>query len=398
MPDGKTGAFEQRTAPMKTKLNIISLALAVTALCLFGMPGKLFAADPLNTWHIRTSPYGTTNSLRAITYANGKFVTVGTRGKVAISTNGVDWFPYAANTVDDFFALAYGNGKFVGVGEGGMAFTSTDGMTWTPQDMDTSAHFYHLNYANGLFIAVGGGGAIRSSPDGVTWTPRNTGSTNQWGASAYGNGTYAVVGYRSSQITRSGASPNLQNWDVRDTGSIFYLSGVAFGDGKFVAVGYGGQVQTSTNGVNWSGVIDASNEWLYYVTCSNNTFMAVGEDIILSSTNGVDWTNRYYQNEVFHSVAYGNDTWVAVGNHSTIVQSDPPGAEPAAIVMSDPVRAGNQFSFKFNGEVGQSYNVQSTTNFINWSFVTNITCTMSPTTCARSVGNNARVFFRVVKQ
>ena len=54
-------------------------------------------------------------------------------------------------------------------------------------------------------------------------------------------------------------------------------------------------------------------------------------------------------------------------------------------------------SFKFNGIVGQSYQIQATTNFINWVTLTNLICTNSPTSCALGGQTVPRSFYRVVK-
>ncbi|HEX5222494.1 MAG TPA: hypothetical protein VFZ59_23265 [Verrucomicrobiae bacterium] len=375
----------------------------VTILALITLPLGLptRGADALSTWTPRTSPYGTTNNWRAIAFGNSRFVVVNqSAGLVITSTNGTDWTPCSANTNKALYGLAFGNGKFVAAGASGLITTSTDGTSWQSQASGTTAHLYHVNYDNGQFVTVGESGTILSSPNGTTWTPRNTGNTNKWNASAFGNGTNVVVGYRTqspNSYTRSAASPNFSNWDVRDTGSTFYLSGVAFGQGKFIAVGYAGVTQTSTDGVTWSPVINATSAWLYEVAFANNTFVAVGENVIVSSTNGTTWQPRYSQsNQTIQGLAYGANTWVAVGNNGLILQADP-ASTTEGILLSDAKRLGTEFSFKFNGTVGQTYQVQTSTNFVEWSNLTTIACTNAPTACTLTGQNGLHRFYRLQK-
>jgi hypothetical protein len=364
---------------------------------------QMNAADPLATWTPRTSPYGTTNNWRAIAFGNGKFVAVNqSAGLVITSTNGANWTPHSANTNKALYGLAFGSNTFVAAGASGLIMTSADGTSWQPQASGTSAHLYHMNYDNGQFVAVGESGTILSSPNGTTWTSRNTGTTNKWNASAFGNGTNVVVGYRTqsgTSYTRSAASPNFTNWDVRDTGATFYLSGVAFGLGKFVTVGYAGVTQTSIDGVNWTPVNNAVSAWLYKVAFANNTFVSVGENVIASSTNGTSWQPRYAQSgKTMQGLAFGANTWVVVGNNGLILQSDLVAASGSeSVLLTDAKRIGADFSFKFNGVVGQTYQVQTSTNLIHWSNLAILACTNAPTSCTLPSQNGPRRFYRVLK-
>ncbi len=384
----------------------IQAARLIAALLLiaswFGFATNTSAAEPLTNWTARTSPYGTTNNWRAVAFGNGKFVAVNqSAGRVNTSTNGTNWLPYSANTNKALYGLAFGGGKFVAAGNGGLVMTSTDGTSWQPRNSGTTAHLYNVSYGNGQFVTVGESGVILSSPDGVTWTARNTGNTNKWAASTFGNGMNVVVGYRTqgSSFTRSAASPNFSNWDVRDTGQPYYLSGVAFGLGKFVAVGYNGVIQNSTDGANWTPPVASNGAWLYKVAFDNNTFVAVGENVIVTSTNGTAWEARFAKlSKTMQGVAYGNDTWVVVGNNGLILQSAPvSAATPGGVALTEAARAGSQFSFKFNGSIGQSYQVQASTKLTHWTTLTNLVCTSSPTSCTLGGQTMPKRFYRVVK-
>jgi hypothetical protein len=58
------------------------------------------------------------------------------------------------------------------------------------------------------------------------------------------------------------------------------------------------------------------------VTYGNGTFVAVGRNgTILTSRDGVNWTQRTSGGNQLKGVAYGNNTFVAVGEYGTILTS-----------------------------------------------------------------------------
>ena len=59
------------------------------------------------------------NNWNAITYGNGKYVAVGEKGYVTMSTNGVDWSTPKQVGSKVWHAITYANGKFVAVGGSG---------------------------------------------------------------------------------------------------------------------------------------------------------------------------------------------------------------------------------------------------------------------------------------
>ena len=76
---------------------------------------------------------------------------------------------------------------------------------------------------------------------------------------------------------------------------------------------------------NWFTVTTASiNDFFYGLAFGNNTFVAVGADgIILTSPDGIVWTPRNllgYPN-YFFAVTYGNGKFVAVGTGGTVLTS-----------------------------------------------------------------------------
>ena len=73
----------------------------------------------------------------------------------------------------------------------------------------------------------------------------------------------------------------------------------------------------------WTNRTLGANYSLYGVAYGNSTFVAVGnEGKILTSPDGVTWTTRTSGTDNYlKGVAYGNSTFVAVGESGIILQS-----------------------------------------------------------------------------
>jgi hypothetical protein len=361
-----------------------------------------YAADPLDTWHKRT--VSTNIGLNAITFANGRFVAVGDRygGVLFSSTDGATWNTHPSGVNKHLSGVTYGNNTFLAIGFGGRAITSPDGTAWTPRDTGTTANFNTVRFIGGQFVAVGDSGAVYTSPDGASWTERKTPSTNYWlGVTGFNNQVVLVGWDYKSAEARYGVTSDFQSFDIGYTGYGRYLNAVLPFEGKLLAVGYAGAAQSSANGIQWNPAIDTHNSWLFDLTLAENTVVAVGErGAITTLTPGGEWTSRTSDTrESLNAVAFGLGTFVAVGEKGTVLQSDPVGTTPTGILaLENPRFSNSEFNFQFNGEIGQSYSVQTTTDLKTWSPLLSVPCTASPAQCIipnQSAGHRS---YRLVKQ
>ena len=384
-----------RTCACRTHLFAL-VAAAATAL-----PLAATGTTALDEWIPRSSPLPPDARVRGVAYGNDRFVAVAyADGHAFTSPDGTTWEPQntgTAGTSKKLSGIAFGNGIFVAVGNSGHIRTTTDGVDWNPQDAGTTAHFNNVSFANDRFIATGDSGALLSSPDGVTWTPHNTATSNKWHSATYANGTYVAVGYRSPQAGRAAAGPILDELTLNDTGYVMYMNGVAYGAGKFVCVGYAGAAQTSTDGVQWTEPINASpGNWLRRIVYEAGHFVAVGESGIAVSPDGTNWETVLNTGFVtLEGIAFGKDTFVAVGQEGLILQSAPINSS-AGIELTHPSMIDNGFQFEFNGEVGQSYEIEASTDLINWSWLKQVDCT-SPTMTVIESTTVAPRFYRVIR-
>ena len=213
-----------------------------------GTSGKgAYSTDGINWTAISDMKVGST-SLLSVTYGNGKFVAVGNSGRGAYSVNGINWTAIGDTRSygEHLFDVTYGNGKFVAVGPNGKGSYSTDGATWTAiSDLQVGTTFLNaITYGNGRFVAVGEENKGTYSTDGIRWTgiaDMKVDSSILHGIT-YGNGRFVAVG-----MSGAGAySADGQTWVRNVVGSLQqgfsenYLS-VTYGAGKFVGVGDGGK-------------------------------------------------------------------------------------------------------------------------------------------------------------
>ncbi len=139
-------------------------------------------------------------------------------------------------------------------------------------------------------------------------------------------------------------SDPLDNWVKRATGigPTTNLNDICLGNGRLVAVGTKATTAYSDDGTNWtvhaSGNVFMGNVYFEGVVHDGSQFVAAGldydfdapagwEQVIFTSPDGSYWTQQYQSDDgsgtpvSFNDIAFGNGTYVAVGDNGTIVNS-----------------------------------------------------------------------------
>ena len=258
-----------------------------------GNSGTIVTSSGGSTLDTRTS--GTTESLTGVTYGNGIFVAVGGSGTILTSSDGITWTIRTSGIGETLRAVTYGNGTFVAVGSYAVILSSTDGITWTNRSVtyDGNKTLDGITYGKGLFVTVGYRGVSWVSSDGITWTYVNTRGSSGLGGMmfgvTYGNGLYIAVGESRVIIT----SDNGTSWTQRkssESGSVSFF-GVGYGNGLYNAVGSYGVIYGSSNGTTWTQKVSGSTASLNKIAYGNSTYVVVGSEIILTSSDGTSWTS-----------------------------------------------------------------------------------------------------------
>jgi len=198
-------------------------------------------------------------------------------------------------------AIAHNGTRYVSIGTGGLIAYSTDLNAWTVATSVTTNLLEGLTYGGGKFVAVGEKGTVVTSTDGISWTAQTSGNTNDLKSVAYGNSTYVAVGSKGTVITSSDGT----TWTTRTFDNVD-LRAVAFGNSKFVAVGTSGTIWVSTsNGVGWNDYTWPTGLALNAVIYANSKYVAAGENgLVLTSSDAVSWAQFSVPiEEDFHSLA-----------------------------------------------------------------------------------------------
>jgi len=104
-----------------------------------------------------------------------------------------------------------------------------------------------------------------------------------------------------------------------ETGKINLKAIAHDGEGLFVAVGQDGRIKSSKGGIKWVGRDSGTVESLNGITYGNGKFVAVGEGVIVTSSDGISWTTK--SSLTLNEVVWHRDKFYAVGKFGTILSS-----------------------------------------------------------------------------
>jgi hypothetical protein len=299
-----------------------------------------------------------TGSLWNLSYAGDRFIGTGPDGRVATSLYGTNWSTHGESPLSfDFFRVAFVNDRFFAGGWAGSIATSGDGKTWAAGSLFGTTDIRGIAYGNGLYIA-GGDHATYSSTNATNWTYLPGQDFTMRGL-AFGNGLFIRVGDTGTIRTSQYGT----NWQLRNSSSFYALSDVIWARDLFVTVGNSGRIMTSPDGTNWANRSVAQQTAFVSVGYSAGRFAALGRfGEIAYSNDGTNWiaamtpatlctaiaggsglfvaTDEYRRlfvsspssgwsaawprtSGIFRSIAFGNGTFVAVGERGQIWQSEP---------------------------------------------------------------------------
>lgn len=268
-------------------------------------------------------------------------------------------------------------------------------MNWTAHAAGlTTNAVKDICHGNGMFAAVTDGGEILASTNGTQWAIQSSGVAADLEGIAFGQGTFVAVG-ASGSGPMALASRDGTNWVSSVPGPVT-LAGVAYGNGAFLAFS-SGYIMTSDDGLNWSTLLTPSDGGipLNRVCYAHGMFVGLGGSTgLATSTNGLDWTARNPPTGFnLHGVAYGNNTFMVVGDLGIVLQSDP------LPVLALGLRAGGRqvggFLLNVTGPAGQTWEIQASTNLVDWVWLTQFPSTGTTMRVIDSrMPNYSRRFYR----
>jgi hypothetical protein len=187
-------------------------------------------------------------------------------------------------------------------------------------------------YVNSQFVATVNPGATASSvgivvsPDGIAWTPRTVTTSGSGGSSigtsaiAYGAGVY-VVAYQTSNSLYY--SSDLISFTATAS-AVASCNKVIYANSQFVAVG-NNVIYTSSGGVTWTSQTSPANINYQDVIYANSLYIAYGTFVganLATSTDGVTWTSRSVGVGNVLQVIYAGGQFVAAGTMGVYTSPD----------------------------------------------------------------------------
>jgi hypothetical protein len=269
----------------------------------FTLSGALFllasfspthALQPLDLW-LKRLPMAAENDLFAIAQGGGRYVTVGNKGIILVSTNGVQWSLALGESDTRLDTVAYGHGVFVAGGwsndwtRTSFVLVSSNGVDWMQSNLVSDRAVMSVAFGNGRFVAhFSENTPSQISTNGLDWISA-TNEVNHdignivWGAGLFLAGEYGAIVY----------STNGLDWDSR-AAPIESPQRVAFVNNRFVVMGdvedYGSpnkNFATSPDGVNWTTNIFTAGFGDYNGGNGYAVGYVANQYIVLGSVNGL---------------------------------------------------------------------------------------------------------------
>lgn len=314
------------------------LAYGNGAFVAVGGVGLILRSSGDNPWTNQRK--GSAETFVDVSYGNGIFVAVGT-SNIVRSVDGADWIE-TSQPGRPLSRVIYANGRFVAVGARGQILTSK-GTNWIKRASGTTRHLYGVHYRNDLFVVVGEKGMILTSSDAITWKKRDSLTERNLFAVAYGNGKFLAVGggyfdgRTPSPVLRS--SVNGREWKPAGGSIGGVVTDIIFARNRFYAIVNGTPsgaaagfyyLKRSDNGLNWTTVLSGSDLDGYPTFSSvrylaDTFFVTTFQGQVISSRGTFASTATLGDiPESIHSIAYGRNSLVIVGDRGLIAQSPLP--------------------------------------------------------------------------
>lgn len=189
--------------------------------------------------------------------------------------------------------------------------------TWTAKTMPSSANWSRIAYGNGTFVAIIANTTNKcaTSTDGSTWTQRTMASSQTWKDVAFGAGVFVAMAGSGGAVNTAATSPNGITWTTRNMPGAYDWRAVTYANGKFYCLG-GAKCATSTDGITWSMVTIAYDQWWDQLVHGNGILIATIESnkVYTSSDGGVTWVERSLAFDT-RGITFGNGLFV-IATHS----------------------------------------------------------------------------------
>lgn len=263
-------------------------------------------------------------SFWGVAHGNGRFVVVGTGGRVAVARDSLD--DWSSQVVEDIstnlYSICFDGERFI-TGNEGKVLISVDGEDWTVHEDAFSGSVRSIAYGRERYVMVGAAGSVWISDDALDWSLRTSGTTSSLRAVTYGDGLFVAVGGNGTVIYSIDRG---ETWVAAEVGTAQQINSVAFGERMFHAVTSGGQVLSSRSIMTPPSIVVDLED--LEVLAGSNVFLEVsaagtaplaytwsfnGEEIEDSDTSRLELTEVHEAHEGLYQVTVFNPAGAITG-------------------------------------------------------------------------------------
>jgi len=241
------------------------------------------STDGGQTWTAITPPTGAYWVTVAWAQAHNMFYAFGHDGTVIRSTTGTSWSVVATLTYGYTSMACSDSGLLVAVYGANRSATSTNGTSWTENNTGLNLNQVAYSSLENRFVAAGAPGLYYST-NGVSWTQGYAGPGSGQGYVAWNAKLQIFFAFLTAATGSFYSSTDGINWDiVVDATSEIWVAIAACGN-KFLALTYNDASTTIAvfDGANLSTFYDASLQYGYSSMCT----MGLEQDKAISPTLG----------------------------------------------------------------------------------------------------------------
>jgi len=213
---------------------------------------------------------------------------------ILISREGEEWMsafeiPPAS---EGLYSVTFSGDKYTAVGYGGQVFSSRDALVWNVElesSVTLDRNLFSVIRAESLYVAVGEHwnvtrnkwqGAAAISKNGTVWDWIEIDGTSLLFDLAFHNGTLYAVGYTGTWGSSRAVIAQMDKsglWSIEEFDNAEYFRAIKPYKYGLVAVGSGGAVMTSTDGNSWHRIESGTDQPLNDVAVFNGDLVIVGK-------------------------------------------------------------------------------------------------------------------------
>ncbi len=304
------------TAPRPLLWQLASDGTQVVAVGDFGSILSGTIADGLRAVRSPTSEI-----LRGVENADGRWVAVGSGGTILLSRDGRRWKLERSPTSVDLRGVAWTGRRFVAVGDEGTVISSPNGRSWSVQASAMPCALLGVARAGRVLVAVGGSGRIERQ-DGMVWHRADSPTRADLYAVAHGPRGFVAVGSAAAILT----SADGRRWRRAPSPVRLNLHAVTWTGTEYLAGGDRGELIASADGRRWHRVAFPGFHSIRSFAGGGSAVIVAGAGTVARSVGG-SWDLEPVGLGKFQTgVAYGAGVFVIVGHNGEALVSRDGGA------------------------------------------------------------------------